>query len=66
MNRASGLEDNLVYQHKGHGIRVATLSHPLCSFKGTTHRLFVQLTSLKVSEKWTDVTEGRFSWETDG
>lgn len=31
-----------------------------------THRLFVQLTSLKVSEKWTDVTEGRFSWETDG
>lgn len=23
-----------MYQHKGHGIPVATLSHPLCSFKG--------------------------------
>lgn len=30
------------------------------------HSLFVQLTGLVLSERWKEVTEGSFSWETDG
>lgn len=63
-----------MFQHRGHGVLFATLSHPSCSFEGRPHhRLFDQLTGLACSERWKKCQRGasrgrlmvKFSWLID-